>query len=205
MSHPNKTDNRTRYAGFTITELLTTIIITSILSIAGYGFFSTSFSQYFSLQKEGTALSNLATQSERVAQVLRGVTGITEVSSDDITCYTYFFPKDTYVSLIHYYKANGNTQLLADVTPMSANPPDGVLLTAQKKTYTIIDPFYQVTGVNTFVYLDSAGNPLTLPITDTTTIKGITVNLAVPGSVISKNSNQSVSVQVSLRNRKSNL
>jgi prepilin-type N-terminal cleavage/methylation domain-containing protein len=191
--------------GFSITELLIVLILAGLLGVTGYSFFNTSLNQYFSLQKEGTALTNLATQSQRIAQVLRGVTDITSVSSNDITCYAYFSPQDAYVSLIHYYKANGSTQLLADVTPMSSNPPTGTLLTAQKKTYTIIDVFYQVAGVNTFAYLDSAGNTLTPPISDLTTIKGMQVNLAVPGSVISKNSNQAVTVQVSLRNRKTNL
>src|SRR4051812_19238594 len=115
-------------AGFSVTELLIVIAIASILSMASFTFFNTSLSQYLSLQKEGTSLTFLASQSQRVATVLRGITDITEVSSDDITCYSYFYPRDSFVSLIHYYKVNSNTQLLADVTPMSANPPIGTLL-----------------------------------------------------------------------------
>jgi hypothetical protein len=181
------------------------MVIAGILGVTGYSFFNTSLSQYYSLQMEGTALTALASQSQRIATVLRGATDITSVSADDVTCYSYFYPRDSYVSLIHYYKANGNTQLLADVTPLSANPPTGTLLTAQKKTYKIIEKFYQVPSVNTFEYQDSVGNTLGLPINDLTTVKGIKVNLAVPGSVISKTTNQSITVQVSLRNRKTNL
>lgn len=88
---------------------------------------------------------------------------------------------------------------------MTANPPTGTLIASSMKTFVIIPNFYQVTGLNTFVYLDGSGNPLPLPIGDFRTIQGMQVNLAVPGSNLSKNSNQTVSLQVSLRNRKINL
>ena len=205
MSLLKSTTYRIGQSGYTLVELLISMVVIGIISTTAFAFMSTSLNQYISLQQEGSALTSLAGQTERIAGVLRGITDISEVSSDDITCYAYFYPKDNFVSLIHYYKINGNTKLVADVTPMSANPPNGVLLNAQEKTFTIIDTFYQVGGINTFVYLDSAGNPLTLPISDLTTIKGIQVNLAVPGSTLKKNTNQTASVQVSLRNRKTNL
>ena len=61
----------------------------------------------------------------RVATVLRGATDINSAASADITLYSYFYPTDTYVSLVHYYlQTSGKvTQLMADVTPLSANPP----------------------------------------------------------------------------------
>jgi hypothetical protein len=85
---------------------------------------------------------------------------------------------------------------------MTANPPIGTPQTNKLKTYTIIDNFYQPSGSSLFTYLDSSGNALTLPISDLQTIKGVQVNLAAKGS---NGSNQALNVQVSLRNRKTNL
>lgn len=167
-------------------------------------FFKSSFFNYLNLQTDASALTQLSRQTNRVAQVLRGTTDITSVAANDFVGYSYFFPSDTYVSVIHYYiSTSGTTKTLkADVTPMSSNPPIGSPITAQMRTYTIIDNFYQPSGVNLFTYTDSSGTALTLPISDLQTIKGVKVSLAAKGS---NGSNQSVSVDVSLRNRKTNL
>lgn len=88
---------------------------------------------------------------------------------------------------------------------MSANPPNGTLQTAQKKTYTIIENFQTITGVKLFNYLDSAGTTMNIPVADLHTIKGIRINLAVPTKNPTENGNTTMSLQVSLRNRKTNL
>ncbi len=191
--------------GFTIIELLITIVVIGVVSTAMYTMFVSSINQFFGLQQDSMRFGDLALQSQRVASILRGLTDITEATDDDITVYAYFSPNDNYVSFIHYYKANGNTVMLADVTPMSANPPIGTPLTANKKTYTIMNPFYADPNVKTFVYLDSAGTTIPTPITDLQTIKGIQVNLAVPSDTPVASGNQTISLQVSLRNRKTNL
>jgi prepilin-type N-terminal cleavage/methylation domain-containing protein len=188
--------------GFTIIELTVVITVIGVISTTFFVFFNDSLSQYLALQKDGSDFSDLAIQSQRIAQVLRGTTGIISESADDITCYAYFYPNDAYVSQIRYYKNGNNTKLFADVTPMSANPPIGSLITAQKKTYTIIPNFYQSPTLSTFVYLDANGNALTLPIADEQSIKGIQVNLAVQGA---HSSDQAINLQVSIRNRKTNL
>ena len=188
--------------GFTLVELMIIMTLIGIISLTFYSFVNTSLSQYLSLQKDGSDFTDLSYQSQRVGDVLRGLTDIISESANDVTCYAYFSPNDAYVSLIHYYKTAGNKQLLADVTPLTANPPNGTLITNKKQTYTIISNFYQASGVTTFVYLNDAGSPLTLPISDEHTIKGMQVNLAARGA---HSSDQSISLQVSLRNRKVNL
>ncbi len=191
-------------AGFTITELLISMLIMAVIGTTFLVFFKSSFFNYLNLQTDATALTQLSTQSARVATVLRGTTGITSVAANDFQGYSYFYPSDAYVSVIHYYlsTSGGVTKLMADVTPMSANPPIGSPQTAEKRTYTIIDNFYQPGGTNLFTYLDSSDNALSLPISDLKTIKGIRVSLAAKGS---NQSNQALSVEVSLRNRKTNL
>jgi prepilin-type N-terminal cleavage/methylation domain-containing protein len=194
-----------RQRGFTLVELLIAMVILGVVSTALYTFFLTSFNQYFALQQEGMVTSELAQQSQRMAMVLRGVTDINAVSATDLRARAYFSPSDAYPSEIYYYKSADGSKLMADVTPMSDNPPTGILLTAQKRTYTVIDDFFTQPSVDLFEYLDSAGNKFTLPITDLNTIKGIRVNLASSVKSPIANGNDAMTIQVSLRNRKTNL
>src|SRR5581483_3749292 len=115
--------------GFTLVEVLVTMAVAAIISLTAFTVFSTLFNQYFGLQADGSEFTNLATESQRIANVLRGTTDIVSATSSDLTAYAYFSPNDTYVSQIHYYLNAGSTTLYADVTPMSANPPTGILLT----------------------------------------------------------------------------
>jgi prepilin-type N-terminal cleavage/methylation domain-containing protein len=195
---------KTKEAGFTIVELLIVLLLLGLITTAIYMSFRTSFIEYFALQKDGSNFTQLSGQSQRVASVVRGLTDITSASSNDLLIYAYFAPTDTYVSQIHYYLNASKTILLADVTPLTANPPNGTLITASKKTYTVIPNFYQATGVTLFTYLDAYNNALTLPISDLQTIKGIQVSLAVPGGN-AVGGNQAMTIQISLRNRKTNL
>jgi prepilin-type N-terminal cleavage/methylation domain-containing protein len=189
--------------GFTLVELVVTITLTLIISTTFYTYFKSSFIGYLNLQRDSSGLTDLAIQSQRIASVVRGATDITSVASDDLVMYGYFYPTDAYVSIVHYYLNSSSTILYADVTPMTANPPIGTPITANKKTYKIIDSFNQTPGLTLFNYLDSNGTVLTLPIIDLHNIKGVRINLAVATS--SKNNNEAVNVDVSLRNRKTNL
>jgi prepilin-type N-terminal cleavage/methylation domain-containing protein len=196
---------RNLQAGFTLVELLVVMLLAGIISTAAYTFFTTSVNQYLAMQQDGIVFGDLARGSQRIAQVVRGLTDITAASNDGITVYAYFYPSDAYVSLVNYYKNAAGTALYADVTPLTSNPPSGTLISASKKTYTILDPMFVNPSVITFVYQDSAGNVLPSPITDLHTIKEIQVNLAVPVKSPTATGNDAVSLLVSLRNRKTNL
>jgi prepilin-type N-terminal cleavage/methylation domain-containing protein len=191
--------------GFTLVEMLVVMVVLGIVVISSYTYFSTSTAEYLNLQKDSLAFNDLAYQSQRISKVLRGLTDISVANTNNITVYAYFSPDDTYVSQVSYYKNAEGTKLFADVTPMNGNPPTGTLLSSQKKTYTIMDNFLTLASTNVFEYLDSTGDPLALPISDLHIIKGITVNLAVPVNAPTAKGNHTMSVQVSLRNRKTNL
>ncbi len=192
-------------SGFTLVEMTIVIVLVGIIVVPAYTFFNTSFNQYLSLQTEGSSFTDLATQSQRLANVLRGATDVVTATANEVDCYAYFAPSDNFVSRIRYYKTAGNTKLLADVTRMTANPPSGSPIPESTETFTIIDNFRQQAGLDTFSYLNAAGGTLALPISDLRTIKGIQVTLAANGGNLNNNSVQTISLQVSLRNRKTNL
>ena len=175
----------------------------AIIIVSFGSFFLNYLKLYSKYQSDSLDFNQLASQSQRIADVLRGATDLITVQANTITAYAYFSPVDAYVSQVTYYKSANGKSLLADVTPMTANPPSGTLLTAQKKTYTIINNFYQPSGGVLFVYYDSTGTAMSLPITDEHTILQIQVNLAAKATH-TKNG-QTLSTTVSLRNRKTNL
>lgn len=194
-----------RNQGFSLAEFVIVLAILGIIIVIAYPFFNTTLRQFFVLEQEGLMFGQLSTQSQRIGRVLRGAIDITQATPNEVTVYAYFAPNDAQTSLIHYYKNAAGTQMFAEVTPMTANPPTGTLLTAQKRTVTIIPNFYSSPSVTTFEYLDASGATLSQPISDLHTIKGIRVKLAVPITLPSQTGNDTITTQVSLRNRKTNL
>lgn len=191
--------------GFTIVELLITISILSIVLAMVFPFIIYTFKTYFSLQYENEQYSSVGSHAQRVAGVIRGLDDIISADADELEIYAYFYPNDNYVSQIKYYLSSDQSKLLADVVPYTANPPIGAPITSQQKTYTIIDNFYKVSGINLFKYLDQDNNELSLPISSLDSIKAISVNLAVRGEQGSSPDAQSLYQTVTLRNRKTNL
>ena len=178
------------------------LVVILVMGTAFYTFFHDSLFLYLNLQTDATNATELTAESQRLANVIRGLTDITSASANDMQIYAYFAPSDTYVSQLHYYLNNNQTELLADVTQMTANPPTGVPIPSTLQTFVIIDNFKQSANTDLFTYLDSSNNPLTEPIADLKAIKAVRINLAV---ATSSNGNQAMTLQVSLRNRKTNL
>lgn len=205
MSHNPQISSAVRDSrGFTITELLVVIVLIGIIGTTFLIFFKSSLFNYLDLQKDASSFTQLDTQAARVSNILRSSTDIVSADSNDLVVYAYFYPSDAYVSLLHYYvtSSGGVKRLKADLTPMSANPPVGSPLTNQQRTFTVIDDLYQPSGGSLFTYLNASGTALALPITDLQSVKAIQVNLAAKTS---KGTNQAINLQVSLRNRKTNL
>lgn len=188
--------------GFTLVEILIVMSLSAILAIILFTFYNSSLKTYLPLHDQSMAFSELSVGAERVANVLRGVTNINQATADEIDCYAYFSPQDNYVSVVKYYKSGGS--LFVDVTPMTANPPIGTPITAQKKTYRVITKLYEAPGVSTFTYIDASNSPMTMPITNLNDIKAIKVTLGTPVTNPGPG-DDTISLQVSLRNRKTNL
>ena len=200
LSHSRPTRAET---GFTLPELLIVISLVAIVFITFASFFTNYLILYSKYQQDAGNFTELANQSQRIADVLRGLTDITSESANDLVAYAYFSPADAYTSQVHYYLNTAGTAVMVDVTPMTANPPIGTLISASKKTYTIISNYYQPPGGSLFAYYDASGTALALPISDEHSIMEIRVNLAEPGTHTTKG--QTLSITLSLRNRKTNL
>jgi prepilin-type N-terminal cleavage/methylation domain-containing protein len=198
-------NSKPNQSGFTITELTIVIVLISIVGIVFFTVTNNSINQYLSLQKDSVQFGDLALHSQKIAGVLRGITEISIADGNEITCYAYFAPNDTYVSLVNYYLNDTNTKLLADVTPMTANPPTGTPITDETITHTIIDKYAYSEENDIFEYYDASGNAIESPVSNLNIIKGIQVNLTVPSEGPIDNSSSTISTMVSLRNRKTNL
>ena len=189
--------------GFTILEMVVVIALIGALSVIFFVVFKTTLVSYLDLQKQATSFGQLSRQADRIANVLRGTTSISSAGDNDLTVYTYFYPSDVYVSQVRYYVVNGATKrLYADLTPMSANPPLGTLQTDKKKSFVIIDNFYQASGGKLFRYTNAVGAALATPVTDLSVVKTIQINLATQ---LENARSQDINVQVLLRNKKNNL
>ncbi len=195
--------NQQEEQGFTILEMVIVITLIGALSVIFFVVFKTTLVSYIDLQKQATSFGQLSTQAERIANVLRGTTSISNASDNELTVYTYFYPSDAYVSQVRYYVVNGATKrLYADLTPMSANPPLGTLQTDKKKSFVVIDNFYQSSGGKLFTYMNAVGATLPTPVTDLGVVKTIQINLAAQ---LENMRSQDINVQVLLRNKKNNL
>jgi prepilin-type N-terminal cleavage/methylation domain-containing protein len=189
--------------GFTLVEIMVVLSLVGIITISFGSFFFNYSKLYANYQTDGSNFTELASQSQRISDVLRGITDINTESANDLDAYAYFAPTDTYVSDVHYYLNSAQTAVMVDITPLTANPPNGIPITSKKKTYTIITNYYKQAGLSLFSYYDASANALTPPVADEHTITEIGVNLAEPASHSSKG--QQLNIVVSLRNRKTNL
>lgn len=191
--------------GYTIVELVVAMVVLGIVALMLSTFMNTTLRQYLGLQKNATAFSDLTMQSQRMTNVLRGSYDILEATPESIAVYAYFFPNHNKVSHVRYYLNPAKTILYADVTPMTENPPDGVQIPDQKKTYTIIPYYQKVPNQSLFDYYDGVNQPIEPETNNLRTIKAVRINLLTPSDGVTKDGSQSVSTQVSLRNRKNNL
>lgn len=203
MSRKLARTGQSRQSGFSMVELMVVIALTAVVVTTFYTFFKTNFSSYLGLQEDASNFTELASKSQRVASVVRGLTGINTASANQLTIYAYFYPTDTYVSLVDYYLSADNKTLLADVTQMTSNPPIGTPIANSKKTYTIMSNFQQTASKTLFEYTDSAGSTLTPPISDLNLIKAVKINLGV--ATTKPGINQAMELDVSLRNRQASL
>ena len=198
---------KSNQTGFTITELVMVTVVAGILVTAIVGFFNGNINQYFKLQADGLAYSEITQNSQRLARVVRGLKYIEVAEPDKIVGYSYFAPSEQYTSKITYELINANTRMQATVIPMTADYPLGSLQTTNTRQVNVIKKFYKKTGVNTFEYLDASGNTMPFPIdsNNINSIKSVRIKLNVKSYGSASDSVISNELVVNLRNRKTNL
>ena len=193
--------------GFTVTELIMVVATAALLVAALVGFFNGNINQYFKLQADGLAYSEITQNSQRIAKVIRGLKYIEVAEPDRLVGYSYFAPSEQYTSKITYELVDNSTKIQATVIPMTADYPLGSLISGQTRTVSVVNNFYKKTGVNTFEYLDASGNTMAFPIDSSmiNSIKSVRIKLNVKGYQTNSSNVISNELVVNLRNRKTNL
>lgn len=146
------------------------------------------------------AFGNVASQTQRIARVIRGAVEVKNAQNSEVTMVAYFAPSDDIVSQVRYYVQDN--KLLADVTPYTANPPSGVPKPSEMRTATIVSSYFNPTGVPIFRYYDANGQAYPTPNVELTMIKGISIELFARGA---EGKVASSTVRVTMRNAKTNL
>ena len=193
LSHDNQ-------QGFTLIELTISMVVLGVVFTTFGVFFNNYLRSYSDYQINGTNFTQAAQQSERMSNVLRGLTDIESATATDLTAYAYFAPADQFVSLVRYYYDAPTRSIIAEVTRMSANPPVGVSIPETKQSYTIVENYILRSGASLFEYFDAGGGVLGSPVVDQRLVQSIRVNLVV--DTAQTDAGQEISVSVSLRNRR---
>lgn len=185
-------------------ELVIALALLGLISTAFFTLFNSTFFGYLDLQKQASSTTQLSVQTARLSDVLRSLISIELAKDNELKIYAYFYPSDAYTSRIHYYLVTNGAyrQLKADLTPMDGNPPTGQLLTNQTKTYSLVDNYYLPAGKTLFTYYNGFNAQLTTPITDFGAVKSIAIQLAAKND---GHPDEQMNLQVTLRNRKTNL
>src|SRR5882757_8019597 len=99
--------------GFTLVELMVSMTLLAVVMMIFLVFFKSSLFDYLDLQADASNFTELSSQDMRMASVIRGITSISSASANDLSAYAYFYPNDSYVSLVHYYlRQNGKSTAL---------------------------------------------------------------------------------------------
>ncbi len=101
-------------------------------------FFWSSFGNFMKLQSSNMLAADQANALNRMGQVLRSGTQITNAAANTLTIYAYFSPKDSTLSQVTYtYDATAGT-LKAVKIPATGSPPNYTYNAANAITYTLL-------------------------------------------------------------------
>ncbi len=190
-----------RSRGFTIIELLIVISVIALLSIATTLVFNSSLRDLFKMNATMVNINDQVVAMQRMEQVLRGGTRITEATTMRLTIFSYFSPQDATLSQITYYYNATSKKLLVDRIPASGSPPNYTYNNSDKKTLTLISDFVQTGDI--FTYFDANGDSGVFTGDQLKDIKKITISLKEPARANIPAAELTSSVI--LRNRKTNL
>lgn len=187
--------------GFTITELLVAIIVLSLLITVLVSFFWSSFTSFFKLQETEITLADKSRVMQRMTQVIRSGTTITEATPTALTIHAYFSPQDEKLSQVRYAYDSAAKKLIVTRIPASGEPPSYTYPPEDASTTVLLSAVQLQPPI--FTYRDANGEHGPFTADTYKDIKGVMIELASPATT--RESATHLKTNIELRNRKTNL
>lgn len=192
MSRPNQ--------GTTIIELVLAIAMIAIISVVMTVIFGSTIRDLLKINTTMVNTNQELIALQRMQQVVRSGTRITEASDRKLTIYAYFSPQDATLSQVTYYYDSSTKTLKADKIPASGSAPNYVYNASDKITIVLISGYEQVGSL--FAYYDASGNSGPFMIDQLKDIKRIMI--FIHDKAVGSNKETQVQSSVIIRNRKVN-
>ncbi len=189
-------------AGFTVGELLVTIVLTSGVLLTFSMFFADNFQGYLNLQASTVRSNEISSALQRMTRVIRGMQSISDAQEDSLTGYAYFTPRDSTLSKVRYFYESGSQNLKVGVIPASGSAPNYTYNAQDEQISTIASDISGDSEIFRYVDSDNEESEFT-----SETYKDIrAVKIVLNGLAVSeRQSPVNLQTTVTLRNRKTNL
>ena len=189
-----------RNDGYTISELAIVIVLIGIASTIMTMAFNATYRDLGQMSSVMMRSNDQVLAMQRMAQVIRSGTRITEATNVRLTIFAYFSPGDATLSQVTYYLDPANEKLKVDKIPATGSPPTYTYNPANKRTAILINSYSQVGDL--FKYYDAIGDTGPFNVDEMQNIQKITIGLH--NKAYANVAQQDLTTTVILRNRKVN-
>lgn len=168
--------------GFTITELIVVMSLIAIISGFVYIFFSQSIINFLRLQSANITVVDRTRALNRMMQVVRGITNISDAQANSLTATTYFSPTDTVPSRVTYSYDASTKELTVKTILADGASPNYTYNIANQKTSVVLYGLQLQESL--FAYYNRTGSIAVIDGSDYSSIASvnITINSVVEGN-----------------------
>ena len=188
--------------GFTVGELMVTIVLVSGVLLTFSMFFADNFQGYLNLQTSTVRSNEISSALQRMTRVLRGIQSISDAQSNTLTGYAFFTPRDSTLSKVRYFYESGSQNLKVGVIPASGSAPNYTYNVQDEQISTIASNISDGSAIFRYVNSDNEEAEFTAD-----TYKDIrAIKIVLNGLAVSdRQSPVNLQTTFTLSNRKTNL